>query len=386
LADLLVHHPFTENKKRGCKMKRYIFFTFLLCLLCTVGCTQKEHSNSVEDLAMVSSIAFDYINEDEVRMTVSIPKSTGDSEEITQNFSVNTSLIQEGFTEVSSQAGKMITLNQLRTMLFSEEYARNGDVEGIAKHFYRDPTVGNNIRLAIVKDSAEDILKGSFPNIPSINTYLYDLLQPKMHTSFSPFTTLHDYINSETDTVSHSSMPYLEKKEDSIKIESVALFDGGKMLETISRKQSSFIQALKGLDKLAPLDIRLDKGADKEELHIELIENKVKIKSNRSLDSPQVSIRIKLQGSLIEYKGDKDLSKNREFEKLQKDISKHVEKEVVDLLEKLRKLEVDPVGFSEYFRMYHKGKWNEELTKKIIASAEYKVSVNFDLLNTGILK
>ena len=71
---------------------------------------------------------------------------------------------------------------------------------------------------------------------------------------------------------------------------------------------------------------------------------------------------------------------------LQKEISKHIEKEVEDLLEKLRKLEVDPVGFSEYFRMYHKGKWNEKLTKKIIASVEYKVSVNFDLLNTGVLK
>ncbi|MER2090794.1 MAG: Ger(x)C family spore germination C-terminal domain-containing protein, partial [Sporosarcina sp.] len=212
------------------------------------------------------------------------------------------------------------------------------------------------------------------------------LLQPKMHTSFSPFTTLHDFINEETNTVSHSSMPYLEKKEDSIKIESVALFDGGKMLETVSRKQSSFIQALKGLDKLAPLDISLDKGSDKEELHIELIENKVKIRSNKSLDSPQVSIRIKLQGSLVEYKGNKDLSKDEDFVKLQKDISKHVEKEIKDLLEKLRKLEVDPVGFSEYFRMYYKGKWNEELTEKIITSVEYKVSVDFDLLNTGILK
>lgn len=367
-------------------MKRFIFFAFLISLLGTVGCTQKKPSSSVEDLSMVSSIAFDYISEDEVRMTVSIPQSTGDSQEITQNYTVNTSLIQEGFTDVSSQAGKMIALSQLRTILFSEEYARKGDVTVIAKHFYRDPTVGNNIHLAVVKDKAEDILKGSFPNIPSINTYLNDLLQPKMHTSFSPFTTLHDFINAETNTVSHSSMPYLEKKEDSIKIESVALFDGGKMLETVSRKQSSFIQALKGLDKLAPLDISLDKGSDKEELHIELIENKVKIRSNKSLDSPQVSIRIKLQGSLVEYKGNKDLSKDEDFVKLQKDISKHVEKEIKDLLEKLRKLEVDPVGFSEYFRMYYKGKWNEELTEKIITSVEYKVSVDFDLLNTGILK
>jgi len=367
-------------------MKRFLFFIFLPLLLCIVGCTQEERTHSVEDLSMVSSIAFDYINEDEVRMTLSIPQSTGVSEETTQNYSVNTPLIQKGFSEISSQAGKMVSLNQLRTILFSEEYASKGDVTRTAKHFYRDPTVGNKIRLAIVKDSAEEVLKSSFPDIPSTTTYLYDLLQPQMHTSFSPFTTLHDFINSEMDKVSHSTMPYLEKKEDSLKIESVALFDGGQMLETIPSKESSLIQALKGKDNLAPIDITLDKGSDKEELHIELIVSKVKINSNKKLDSPQVSIRIKLQGALKEYGGDKELSKKKELEMLQKEISKHIEKEVEDLLEKLRKLEVDPVGFSEYFRMYHKGKWDEQLTEKVIASVEYKVSVNLDLLNTGVLK
>jgi len=351
-----------------------------------VGCTQEERTNSVEDLSMVSSIAFDYINEDEVRMTVSIPQPTGDSGEITQNYSVNTTLIQKGFTEISSQAGKMISLNQLRTILFSEEYAKKGDVTRTAKHFYRDPTIGNNIRLAIVKDSAEEVLKASFPDIPSTTMYLYDLLQPKMHTSFSPFTTLHEYVNTATDNVSHSSMPYLEKKENSLNIESVALFDGGKMIETIQRKESSLIQALKGKDNLAPIDITLDKGSGKEELHIEMIVSKVKINSNKKLDSPQLSIRIKLQGALMEYEGEKELSRKKELEMLQNEISKHIEKEVEDLLEKLRKLEVDPVGFSEYFRMYHKGKWDEKLTEKVIASVEYKVSVNLDLLNTGVLK
>jgi len=351
-----------------------------------VGCTQEERTNSVEDLSMVSSIAFDYINEDEVRMTVSIPQPTGDSGEITQNYSVNTTLIQKGFTEISSQAGKMISLNQLRTILFSEEYAKKGDVTRTAKHFYRDPTIGNNIRLAIVKDSAEEVLKASFPDIPSTTMYLYDLLQPKMHTSFSPFTTLHEYVNTATDNVSHSSIPYLEKKENSLNIESVALFDGGKMIETIQRKESSLIQALKGKDNLAPIDITLDKGSGKEELHIEMIVSKVKINSNKKLDSPQLSIRIKLQGALMEYEGEKELSRKKELEMLQNEISKHIEKEVEDLLEKLRKLEVDPVGFSEYFRMYHKGKWDEKLTEKVIASVEYKVSVNLDLLNTGVLK
>ncbi len=57
-----------------------------------------------------------------------------------------------------------------------------------------------------------------------------------------------------------------------------------------------------------------------------------------------------------------------------------------NLLKKLQKLEVDPVGFSENFRMQHKGKWTEELTQKLIDTTEYKVDVEFKILNTGTIK
>jgi len=59
---------------------------------------------------------------------------------------------------------------------------------------------------------------------------------------------------------------------------------------------------------------------------------------------------------------------------------------VEELIEKMRKLEIDPIGFSEYFRMYYDGKWTEELTDQIIKSVEYEVTVDFNLLNTGTLK
>jgi spore germination protein len=56
------------------------------------------------------------------------------------------------------------------------------------------------------------------------------------------------------------------------------------------------------------------------------------------------------------------------------------------LLKKPQKLEVDPVGFSENFRMYHNGKWTDELTERLIDSTEYKVNAEFKTLNAGIIK
>ncbi len=88
----------------------------------------------------------------------------------------------------------------------------------------------------------------------------------------------------------------------------------------------------------------------------------------------------------MNIRGSEILVKLSENKKLEKEISKHIKKEIEDLLKKLQELEVDPVGFSENFRMYHKGKWTDELTEKLIESTEYKVNVEFKILNAGIIK
>lgn len=367
-------------------MKQSIVILLISCSLLLVGCSEGSKRTSIEDLGMVSSIAFDVANDKEMKMTVSVPHPTTELPKNTQTYSVDTQLIQEGLVEVSSQADQMIILNQLRTLLFSEELARKGQVAEVIEHFYRNSTVGNNVRIAIVKDRAEDYLKADFPDKPNIDTYLNDLLQPTHHTSFSPFTTLHDFQYSETNPIYFSMTPYLEIEKDSFKIASVALFDRGKMLDKIAPKEALIVEALTGKGKLPPLTIKPDELSDKEQLQIQLVKNKVKITGNRNIEAPKLKIALNLQGTLYEYKGDKDLGKIKEYKELETEVSKYVKKDVEDVIKKLQELEVDPVGFSEYFRMYHKGRWTEELSKKIMDSAEFKVTVDFKLLNTGALK
>ena len=351
-----------------------------------MGCTQDGQRGSVEDLALVSSVALDYVNDKEMRMTVSIPQPMGESPVLTEVYSANTEMIQEGLVAISSEADKMIILNQLRTILFNEEFAKSGKMTEVIEHFYRDSTVGNKVRLVIVKDNAGDILKADYPENEHMDAYLNDLFQPKLHNSFSPFTTIQEYMNTQTSPIFHTMIPYLEKKEKSLKITSIALFDDEKMIQTITNHESLLIQALIGLQKLSPMAIKFKENEQDQQLFLEQIKNDLKVKSNKNLESPELSISLKLEGVVVEYKGKRDLSNADESKKLEKEISKHIKKEIEDLLKKLQELEVDPVGFSENFRMHHKGKWTDELTQKLIDTTEYKVDVEFKILNTGTIK
>jgi len=369
-------------------MKKMSVLSFIVSIIIISGCGNSEGQRrpSVEELALVSSIGFDKAEHPEVRMTVGIPQPAGESPVLTEVYSVNTDMIQDGLAELSSKTDKMIALNQLRTILFSEELAKSGAITTIIEHFYRDSTLGNKIRIVIVKDNVEDVLKADYPENEHMDAYLNDLFQPQLHTSFSPFTTMHDYMNTQTNPVYHTMVPYLEKQEDSLKVTRVAIFDNEKMVDTISTEDSLLIQALIGLDKLSPISIIFKDNPKDKRLFLEQIESDVKIKGNKNIDSPKVDITIKLKAVLVEYRGNRDLSKIGEYKNLEIEIEKHLQKQIEEILEKLNKMEVDPVGISEKFRMYHKGKWTDELTKKVISSLDRNVKVKFKIVNTGTLK
>ena len=367
-------------------MKNLILLIFISCIVLAAGCAEGGERVSVEELALVSSIGFDFLDDDEMRITVGIPQPAGESPVLTETYSVNTNMIQEGLVDISSQADKMLILNQLRTILFSEEFAKSGKTTEVVKHFYRDAALGNKVRIVIVKDKVEDILKADYKENQHMDAYLNDLFQPKLHNSFSPFTSIHDYINAQTDPVFHTMVPYLEKKGESLKVTRIALFDNEKMVDTISTEHSLLLQALRGLEKLAPIAVEFKENEIDKQLFLERINSVVKVTTNKDIESPKVSIDLKVKAVLVEYKGDRDLNKIGEEKKLESEINNHLEKEIEDILKKLQESELDPVGFSEYFRMHHKGKWTDELTKKVTVGTEYKVNVKFKVLNTGTLK
>ena len=54
------------------------------------------------------------------------------------------------------------------------------------------------------------------------------------------------------------------------------------------------------------------------QLFLEQIESDVKIKGNKNIESPKVNIDLKIKAVLIEYKGDRDLSKKENIKSLKK--------------------------------------------------------------------
>ncbi|WP_332631544.1 hypothetical protein [Halalkalibacter flavus] len=78
--------------------------------------------------------------------------------------------------DVSTLTEKTLTSAQLRVVLFSEEFARKRGVMKELENLYRDPQVGSNVFVAVVKGTVEDILTATYKDKPEINNYINELL------------------------------------------------------------------------------------------------------------------------------------------------------------------------------------------------------------------
>lgn len=369
-------------------MKR--IYPFLVILVILTGCSHPNLKDPViEDLGMVGIMGFDYVDDDQTKVTVTLPQPQQDAEKQFQIFSTNVRLPHQAIMDVSTLTEKVLTTSQLRVILFSEEYARKKGIWNIAENLYRDPHVGANVYFAVVKGTVEEMLNADYKDKPEVNIYFTELLRPRTMTSFSPFTTIRDYIYRHTDEISDPTMPYLEiAKPNSAKIAKVALFKNGKMVDTIEPEEAKLIEGMKEKKNLPDLTIKIpgEKGSPEEIVIMKFVTTSFKLTVNGNLEEPKIHVNLYIRGSIVDYEGNYQLDDNESRRKLEEKINKKLEMNVVRVLKTFQELQVDPTGFGEAFRIRNPKDWSKEKWNEAFANAEITSNVETRVISTGTIR
>lgn len=365
------------------KISRFILVMSIFIVMS--GCaSQQGLQPSLEKLGIISVAGFDYIDNDNMRLTVIMPQPALEAEKHTQVISVEEDMLHKGLLEISSLSDKTVSLKQLRVALFSEEFARKGQMKEMVEYLFKDSDVRSTVFVAIVKDSAEEMLRMEYPDKQNTSSYINNLFHPKQYAFFSPFTTIHDFVYDETDPLRDTIVPYVELKDEVIHIAGLAMFNDGKMETIFTKQDGKIIQILRHREKLSVFALTLD-DEGKEKVALEFVESKAKVKTE-NLESPKVSIKVKFEGTLSEYEGEKDLTNRKDVETLEKEVSKNIEQDIRKLLEKCQEHSIEPLGLFETLRMRYKGDWPMSLTKELLAKAEFNIKVETKLTSVGALK
>ncbi|WP_411502449.1 Ger(x)C family spore germination protein [Brevibacillus centrosporus] len=385
-------------------MRRRVLFLMLIlaAAIALVGCAPQFERPSLEDMAMIGVIGFDFTgNTEEVKVSVSIPIPSSKEREVTQSYTAVSEVASEALVGLSTMAERSMSLSQLRVILISEEYARKVGISKVILDLYRNPIVGENVFVAIAKGRAEDVIKANYQHKPELNTYLNYLLRPRVETAFSSFTTIKDFVFMLTCDCGDPNMPYLMKKADDVIVSKVALFHRDKMIGFLSQREGKLVQAMLGKRRLPRMSFhfptrtgssthsvnRIESTAEQksEQVILDFVWAKGRVKSNGSQTNPMVHIKLEMRATIVGYTGNDSLDNKAQFEALRREIEGQIKKETVAMLIRFQKAGVDPAQLEESFRQKYRGKWDRTVGLKFYEKAGFDVDVSMEIIAFGTM-
>lgn len=355
------------------------------------GCAPEYERPSLEDLALIGVMGFDYMDQEKVKVSVSLPAvSPSRNKELTQIYTTTASLTSEAMLTLATKAERTMSLAQLRVILFSEEYARKVGLGRIILDLYRNPIVGENVYIAIVKGTAEEIVSGDYSRKPTVNIYLNNLLRPRVESAFSSFTTLHDFVFMMTSQTRDPNLPYLIKNGEDVEIAKVALMRKDKMVGSYSQREGKLVQIILGRKRLPRMNFTFlrdtPKGKKAEQIVFDFIWSKAKVRSNGSLTKPKITIQVKLKGRLVGYKGDKDMQNEKQVKAMTQELEKAIKNELISLVRRFQKQRVDPAALEESLRQNYRGEWKRDIGLALYQKAEFDVKTELEITGYGTIK
>ncbi len=91
-----------------------------------------------------------------------------------------------------------------------------------------------------------------------------------------------------------------------------------------------------------------------------------------------IDIKLKLKASVTEYMGVKQLDKEVNLVKLEKEVAESIKKDYEKLIKYLQQINSDPPGFGEMIREKHNEYWKSVKCKEIYKDVIFSVDVNVE--------
>jgi spore germination protein len=334
-------------------------------------------SKILEDVQLIQAIGYDYINDGEFQLTAGATYTPPGIQSKPQNIA----LTAIGRTsrnirqEIQAQSPRPVEIGRVGVILFDEEMARSGIGDHV-DNLQRDPNIGRDINLVVSKGKSNEILSTDVDQHESVSQFVIDLVTQNMERTI-PSINLHHFLFQYRGLGFDPFLPFIEKKDDLIKVSGVALFKEDHLIDTIDMKEGYILKVLYEKIRKGILEIELKED---KEVSIQNLSSNTKFKPKKTVNGYKFNVSVKMDGRVMEG-GGLDLTQKKNIEKIEKRTEKMLEKEALALLEKLQKLNVDPLGIKEELRQAGYTDW-----KKQYGSVQFEVDAAVHLIQAGIME
>ena len=377
------------------------------------GCWDKRE---LSELAIVMGIALDAgSGENGETLTVSAqvanPVSSGGSsgsggaaEQTYNNFSGSGGSVFEILRGITHKSSRRLYNSHNQVLLFGRELAENQGLDEIIDFFLRDNEIRYNILIAVTEGKASEVLDVTpeYENIPARE--IEELIRNQTANSESATCTLLNFVRCGLTPGKAALVPIISLVESSgsgdasssesgggdtsgggggssggdtsggsggssgsssesgggenqskrLEISGSAVFDGGKMMGTLSKEETRGALWVRGGANAGIVSVEMDDIR----VEIEVMDSEQSMSVDIGDDGVvKAEVRCVITANVGEVNG-KGLSLNKDFiKKLSSACSEKVKKEIQMAYDKSLDLKCDVFGFGEYLYRHHLKKW-----------------------------
>ena len=357
------------------------------------GCAEPK---ILERLSLATLIGYDAGDEEkDISATFIIRRVTPEFQSDVVARSATAETTKGTRDEVSLQTAKKVAKGQLRVVLFSEEFAK----EGIGQMIYNllmNPEISNGVYLSVVEGEIKPFLEYQYENISDIGQHIYNLLGHNIEEDKLLSSTIHETGRDYYSPTRQILLPIIKRKDNLVEVTGLAFFREGQMAGRLPAEDIFYVKLLREGHENGSFNLVLDGKnleslvANEKEVPDEIPVAFESIKSKMTMKlvnqtTPEFDVNIDINLRLTEIDDAIQIEHKEKNEWLQKEVNKKMEAKLSDLIKYSQELNSDVFGFGEYYESrVRDANLTPEEHDEMYPNMKVNIHINSKIIRNGI--
>jgi Ger(x)C family germination protein len=373
-------------------MKRLLFIPLVsLLVLILPGCWDRE---DLEDVGFILVLGLDLDQDNNLLVYSMVPIRHKEAKEREIAVKEKAISLRESRREIDDMFEGVGSGRKLEAILLGKRLLKHEDWFPLLDVLFRDPKNAITADVFFVNGPVSQVVYSRFVEIPYLSLHLYELVQTANKRHETVMTELHElhrqmYEKGITPAISDLE---IDKKLD---LRGTALLnEKGKYVDSLRTQENVLLMILqKQVKKEIPLTLKLpqiEKGGggifDTNIVSFTLVNMKIKIKTAYRYGRFHYNIRIRSYATLSEREFPFDVeNKSGELEKM---VEKQLDQQFGNLIKKIQKHKIDPIGLGLYARAHEYKEWQkvQDDWGEALSKADIKINVKVKVKSMGPVK
>ncbi|MDM5327324.1 Ger(x)C family spore germination protein [Neobacillus sp. CF12] len=357
-----------------------VLFILILLTPSLSGCGFKD----IDKRIFVVSVGVDPAKNSDKKFLISLKLAVPNVQEVSNEFviiSEEGDTIAEAVRIMKAEVDKELDFSHAKLIVYNEKILKPEIDKNLYYWFIRRRDFQEMSWVTIGKPSALEVLKlkPKTERLPSNSLFLI-LGKDGSESTYVISEFLFDFKKRFSEKGMDPFLPIIEVKKDLFEVDKVGLLDKKGLKIKFTPKETMILNFF--LNEEPKTALKIVNGEQSFVIDIQGVKTNYKIMTDNQ-KQPYIKVDIDLQGRIEEALFDVN---NKDLRKYEKMANTYTKKQVYDVLVKLQKSKVDPIGFGLRYRSRHFEKDDWETWMRLYPEIKFKVNANVQIKDTGLIE